>query len=56
MYFRIPGMGFNLISALNASDFPVIQAFVAVLAALFIISIILTDVLYALVDPRVRLS
>jgi len=56
MYFRIPGMGFNLIGALTASDFPVIQAFVAVLAAIFIISIILTDVLYALVDPRVRLS
>jgi peptide/nickel transport system permease protein len=56
MFFRIPGMGFNLISAITASDFPVIQAFVAVLAALFIISVILTDVLYALVDPRVRLS
>ena len=56
MYFRIPGMGFNLIGALTASDFPVIQAFVAVLAAIFIVSIILTDVLYALVDPRVRLS
>jgi len=34
----------------------VVQAIVAVLAAIFIASIILTDVLYALVDPRVRLS
>ena len=56
MFFRIPGMGFNLISAINANDFPVIQAFVAVLSALFIVSVILTDILYALVDPRVRLS
>jgi peptide/nickel transport system permease protein len=56
MYFKIPGMGFELITAINADDFPVIQAFVAVFAGLFILSIILTDVLYALVDPRVRLS
>ena len=56
MYFKIPGMGFYLISALNGNDFPIVQAFVAVMAAIFIVSIILTDVLYALVDPRVRLS
>ncbi len=56
MYFKIPGMGAELINAINADDFPVIQAFVAVFAGIFILSIILTDVLYALVDPRVRLS
>jgi peptide/nickel transport system permease protein len=56
VFFRIPGMGFNLIGAITANDFPVIQAFVAVLSALFIMSVILTDVLYAIVDPRVRLS
>lgn len=56
MYFNIPGMGRQLITALAANDFPVIQAFVSILALLFILSIILTDVLYALVDPRVRLS
>lgn len=56
MYFNIPGMGRQLITALIANDFPVIQAFVSILALLFILSIILTDVLYALVDPRVRLS
>ncbi len=56
MYFRIPGMGFELINAINSTDFPVVQGFVAVLAAFFIVTIILTDVLYALVDPRVRLS
>lgn len=55
-YFRIPGMGFQLIFAINNNDFPVIQALVVVLAALFILTVILTDVLYAVVDPRVRLS
>jgi len=56
IYFNIPGMGFQLINALRALDFPVIQGFVAVLAAMFILTVIATDVLYALVDPRVRLS
>lgn len=56
MYFSIPGMGRTLITALYDKDFPVIQAFVSLFAAFFIATIILTDVLYALVDPRVRLS
>ncbi|MCB9846487.1 MAG: ABC transporter permease [Phycisphaeraceae bacterium] len=56
MYFLIPGMGRTLINAIVNKDFPVIQGFTAVLAAIFIVSNILTDVLYALVDPRVRLS
>ncbi|MBX3385132.1 MAG: ABC transporter permease [Phycisphaeraceae bacterium] len=55
-YFNIPGMGRTLITAINSKDFPVIQAFTAVFAAIFIVTNILTDVLYALVDPRVRLS
>jgi peptide/nickel transport system permease protein len=55
-YFNIPGMGRTLITAINSKDFPVIQAFTAVFAAVVIASNILTDVLYALVDPRVRLS
>lgn len=56
MYFNIPGMGRTLITAIQSKDFPVIQAFTAVFAAIFIATNILTDVLYALVDPRVRLS
>lgn len=55
-YFNIPGMGATLLQAINAKDFPIVQTFTALFAALFIISNILTDVLYALVDPRVRLQ
>ena len=55
-FFNIPGMGKTLIGAINDNDFPMIQGFVAVFAAVMIATIILTDVLYALVDPRVRLS
>lgn len=56
MYFNIPGMGRGLIQAVTNNDFPVVQTFTAVLAALYIVSNILTDVVYAWVDPRVRLS
>lgn len=56
MYFNIPGMGREIISAITARDFPVIEAFVAVFALIFIASVILTDVLYAAFDPRVRLT
>ncbi len=49
-------MGRRLMNAINAKEFPVIQAFTALFSALFIASNILTDVLYALADPRVRLS
>ena len=56
-YFTIPGMGNLLLTAiLSDRDFPVIQAFTAVFAVIFIVSNVLTDVFYALVDPRVRLS
>ena len=55
-FFNIPGMGNLLLVAINERDFPVIQTFTAIFAVIFIVSNILTDVLYALVDPRVRLS
>lgn len=56
MYFNIPGMGRVLITAIVGKDFPIVQGFTAVFAIVFIFTNILTDVLYALVDPRVRLS
>ncbi|MHC4973954.1 MAG: ABC transporter permease [Planctomycetota bacterium] len=56
VYFNIPGMGKMLITAITGADFPVIQSFTAVFAVIFILSNILTDVLYAIADPRVRLS
>ncbi|MBK7405072.1 MAG: ABC transporter permease [Phycisphaerales bacterium] len=55
-YFTIPGLGWTLYTHMTNKDFPVTQTIVALLAAIFILSNILTDVLYALVDPRVRLS
>lgn len=55
-YFGIPGMGNQLLLAVESLDFPIVQGFTAVFAALYIGTILLTDILYAVVDPRVRLS
>ncbi len=55
-FFGIPGMGDALLSAISNNDFPVIEVFSSIFAGLFICSIILTDVLYAVFDPRVRLQ
>jgi peptide/nickel transport system permease protein len=55
-FFGIPGLGHTLLSALESADHPVVRAFTAIFSILFIISTILNDIVYALVDPRVRLE
>jgi peptide/nickel transport system permease protein len=55
-FFGIPGLGGITISAINSSDFPVIKAMTILSSVAFIIFSIITDVLYTLVDPRVRLK
>ena len=55
-FFGIPGMGSKLIVAMRDKDIPLVETFTALFAAVFIVSNVLTDVLYAWVDPRVRLS
>ena len=55
VFFGIPGLGNKTVEAVNRSNFPVVQAFVVVGSVLYIAFSILTDVCYALVDPRVRL-
>ncbi|MEL6795535.1 MAG: ABC transporter permease [Planctomycetota bacterium] len=56
VFFSIPGMGRTLITAIVAKDFPVVEYMSALFAAVVILTVILTDVLYAVFDPRVRLS
>ncbi|MGE3260179.1 MAG: ABC transporter permease [Bacteriovoracia bacterium] len=55
-FFAIPGMGFQLIDALNNADFPVIKANVVIFSLLYMVFNLLTDILYSLVDPRVSLG
>ena len=55
-FFGIPGLGNMSISAINASDLPVIKAMTFIGAVLYLSANILGDILYAVVDPRVRVS
>lgn len=55
-FFGIPGLGSYLNDAITSQDFAVVRAMVFLGTLLYIVGLILTDVLYALVDPRVRLS
>lgn len=55
-FFSIPGMGGYTISAVNSQDFSVVRAMVFLGAILYIIGLLLTDICYSIVDPRVRLA
>jgi len=55
-FFGIPGLGSYTIDAINAQDFSVVRAMVFLGSALYIAGLILTDISYTMVDPRVRLS
>jgi peptide/nickel transport system permease protein len=54
-FFSIPGLGREVLLAVNRSDYPVIQAVTVYLALLTMGINLLTDVLYRLIDPRVVL-
>jgi peptide/nickel transport system permease protein len=55
-FFGIPGLGGITLNAINSSDFPVIRAMTILSAVAYIIFGVITDVLYTVVDPRVRLN
>ncbi len=54
--FGWPGLGRLIVDAIQARDFPVVQGAVLVLAVLFVLVNLLTDVLQAWLDPRVKLT
>ena len=54
--FSWPGLGRLIVQAVPGRDFPVIQAGVFVFALVFVVLNVVVDLLYAVVDPRVRLS
>ncbi len=53
VFFSIPGLGREIITAVNRSDFPVIKAVTVYLAVLTMLINLLVDVMYKYVDPRV---
>jgi ABC-type dipeptide/oligopeptide/nickel transport system permease component len=52
--FNWPGMNTYLLLAIGLRDYPVIQAVVLVASAIFVTVNFLTDVGYAVLDPRIR--
>lgn len=55
-FFAIPGLGSYTIDAIQAQDFAIVRAMVFLGSVLYIIGLILTDIAYTAVDPRIRLS
>jgi peptide/nickel transport system permease protein len=55
-FFGIPGLGSYTIDAIQAQDFAVVRSMVFIGSVLYILGLLLTDISYTLVDPRVRLN
>jgi peptide/nickel transport system permease protein len=55
-FFGIPGLGSYTIDAIRSQDFAIVRAMVFLGSILYIIGLVLTDISYTLVDPRVRLN
>ena len=54
-FFSIPGMGSYFIDAFYSRDFPVVNAMVFISSLLYVLGQLVTDICYALVDPRISL-
>lgn len=54
--FGVPGMGKFLVNAISKRDFPVVQASVIYIAIVVVLCNTLVDILYAVIDPRIKLS
>ncbi|MCF6766197.1 ABC transporter permease [Thiotrichales bacterium 19S3-7] len=55
-FFGIPGLGSYTLEAITQQDFAILRAMVFLGSVLYILGLILTDITYALVDPRIRLG
>ncbi|MFQ3543889.1 ABC transporter permease [Halobacillus rhizosphaerae] len=54
--FAVPGIGEQFVKAINTNDFPIIMGTTLLLAFLFIFIILVIDLLYGVIDPRIRLA
>lgn len=55
-FFGVPGLGSYIIDAIQQQDFAIVRAMVFLGSILYILGLVMTDISYMLVDPRVRLS
>jgi len=54
--FLLPGVGTQLVAAILARDYPVVQGFTIVIAVIFVLVNLIVDLSYAYLDPRIRLQ
>ncbi len=52
--FRVPGIGFESINSISKRDYPVIQGMALLVAVLYIAINLIIDILYGVIDPRIR--
>jgi len=56
MVFAWPGVGRYAVMAIYNRDFPILQCFLLVMTSIFVLCNLLVDILYAWIDPRIRLQ
>lgn len=54
--FGVPGLGDQFVRSIATNDFPVIMATTILFSSFFIVSIFLVDMLYIIIDPRIRIQ
>ena len=54
--FAIPGLGTYVLSAINNRDYPVIQGYVLLTGATFVLITLAIDLLYIMVNPKIRVQ
>ncbi|PNZ42084.1 ABC transporter permease [Staphylococcus simulans] len=52
--FAIPGIGDQFVRSIQTNDYPVIMALTLLFSFLFVVSIFVVDILYGIIDPRIR--
>lgn len=52
--FGIPGIGLYMLTGINSRDYPIVQACVILLAVVFAVVMLLVDVLFAFIDPKIK--
>jgi peptide/nickel transport system permease protein len=54
--FALPGLGRMTVAAIRALDFPVVQGFVLFIGVVVVLGNLIVDLIYAFLDPRIRLA
>lgn len=54
--YSIPGIGSQFVSSIQTNDYPVIMGTTLLFAAMLVFVILVVDILYGLIDPRIRVS